>query len=73
MLFSDGGDSDLVTSIRDLHLARFLAASGVFISAFHAGFKRLLSRFMKDKWASLISLGILSLFRALPSLRSCSF
>ena len=62
MLFSDGGDSDLVTSIRDLHLARFLAASGVFISAFHAGFKRLLSRFMKDKWASLISLGILSLY-----------
>ena len=62
MLFSDGGDSDLVTSIRDLHLAHFLAASGVFISAFHAGFKRLLSRFMKDKWASLISLGILSLY-----------
>ena len=62
MLFSDGGDSDLVTSIRDLHLARFLAASGIFISAFYAGFKRLLSLAMKDKWAELISLGILSLY-----------
>ena len=62
ILFSDGGDSDLVTSIRDLHLARFLAASGIFISAFHAGFKRILTRFMKDKWAELISLGILSLY-----------
>ena len=62
MLFSDGGDSDLVTSIRDLHLARFLAASGIFISAFHAGFKRILTRFMKDKWAEIISLGILSLY-----------
>ena len=62
MLFSDGGDSDLVTCIRDLHLARFLAASGIFISAFYAGFKRLLSLTMKDKWAELISLGILSLY-----------
>ena len=62
MLFSDGGDSDLVTSIRELHLARFLAASGIFISAFYAGFKRLLSLAMKDKWAELISLGILSLY-----------
>ena len=62
MLFSDGGDSDLVTSIRDLHLARFLAASGIFISAFYRGFKRLLSLTMKDKWAELISLGILSLY-----------
>ena len=62
MLFSDGGDSDLVTSIREIHLARFLAASGIFISAFYAGFKRLLSLTMKDKWAELISLGILSLY-----------
>ncbi|MBQ6730925.1 MAG: MBL fold metallo-hydrolase [Bacilli bacterium] len=62
MLFSDGGDSELVTSIRDLHLARFLAASGIFISAFHAGFKRLLSLHMKDKWAEIISIGILSLY-----------
>ena len=62
MLFSDGGDSDLVTSIRDLHLARFLAASGIFIGAFYAGFKRLLSLAMKDKLAELISLGILSLY-----------
>ena len=62
MLFSDGGDSDLVTSIREIHLARFLAASGIFISAFYAGFKRLLSLAMKDKWAELISLGILSLY-----------
>ena len=62
MLFSDGGDSELTTNLRELHLARFLAASGIFISAFYSGFKRLLSRFMKDKWAEIISLGVLSLY-----------
>ena len=62
MLFSDGGESELTSNIRELHLARFLAASGIFISAFYSGFKRLLSRFMKDKWAELISLGVLSLY-----------
>ena len=35
ILFSDGGDSELTTSLRELHLARFLAASGIFISAFY--------------------------------------
>ena len=62
ILFSDGGESELANSIKDLHLARFLTASGIFISAFYAGFKRLLSRYMKDKWAELISLGTLSLY-----------
>ena len=62
ILFSDGGESELTNNIRDLHLARFLAASGIFISAFYAGFKRLLSRFMKDKWSELVSIGILSLY-----------
>ena len=62
ILFSDGGESEITSNIKELHLARFLAASGIFISAFYAGFKRLLSRFMKDKWSELISLGILSLY-----------
>ena len=62
ILFSDGEESEITSNIKELHLARFLAASGIFISAFYAGFKRLLSRFMKDKWSEIISLGILSLY-----------
>ena len=42
ILFSDGDDSELNTSLRELHLARFLAASGLFISAFYFVLKKLL-------------------------------
>ena len=62
MLFSDGADDEISDNIRDLHLARFLAASGIFISAFHRFFTRLFSRFMKDKWAEIVSLSFLSLY-----------
>ena len=62
ILFSDGGDSELTGTLKDLHLARFLSASGIFIAAFYSFFKRFLSRFMKDKYAEIISLGILSLY-----------
>ena len=62
MLFSDGGDSELSENIKGLHLARFLSASGLFVSAFYRFFKGLLDRFMKDKYAEAISIGILSLY-----------
>ena len=59
ILFSDGEDNELTYELKDLHLARFLAVSGLFITAFYKGFKRVLSRFMKDKWAELIAILIL--------------
>ena len=62
ILFSDGGESELVDSLKDLHLARFLSASGIFLGAFYSFFKSILSRHMKDKYAEGISIGILSLY-----------
>ena len=62
ILFSDGDDSELSTNIRNLHLARFLSASGIFIHAFYLFFNRYLSRHMKDKYSELVSLGILSFY-----------
>ena len=62
MLFSDSEDSELSNNIKDLHLARFLSASGIFLHAFYTFFKSILSRHMKDKYAEGISIGILSLY-----------
>ena len=62
ILFSDGGDSELTGDLKELHLARFLSASGIFLGAFYAFFKSILTRYMKDKYAEGISLGILSLY-----------
>ena len=50
------------TNLKELHLARFLSASGIFLGAFYAFFKSILTRYMKDKYAEGISLGILSLY-----------
>lgn len=62
ILFSDGDDSELSTNIRNLHLARFLSASGIFIHAFYLFFNRYLPRHMKDKYSEFVSLGILSFY-----------
>lgn len=62
MLFSDSADGEISNNIKDLHLARFLAASGIFISAFHRFFTSLFSRFMKGKYAEIVSLAFLSLY-----------
>ena len=62
ILFSDGGDSELSETLRELHLARFLAASGVFISVFHLVLKFIFSLFLKDKYAELTSMGLLTLY-----------
>lgn len=62
ILFSDGGESELSETLRELHLARFLAASGIFISTFHFVLKNLFALFLKDKYAELSSIGLLSLY-----------
>ena len=62
ILFSDGGDSELSNTLRELHLARFLAASGIFVSAFHFVLKFLFSLFMKDKYAEITSISLLTLY-----------
>ena len=62
ILFSDGDDSELVTSLRELHLARFLAASGIFVSAFHFALKKIFNLFLQDKWADVVSISLLILY-----------
>ena len=62
ILFSDSGDSELNKNLKDLHLARFLSASGIFLAAFAAFFRRLFKRFMKDKYGEITTIGILSLY-----------
>ena len=63
ILFSDGGDSELTNTLRELHLARFLAASGIFISAFYVVLTKLFSVFIKkDKIAEIVSISLLVLY-----------
>ena len=62
ILFSDGGESEINATMKDLHLARFLSASGIFVSAFYFALTHLFNTFLKDKWARLMSLGFLSLY-----------
>ena len=62
ILFSDGDDSELSNNLRNLHLARFLSASGLFIHAFYLCLNRFLSRHMKDKYSEIVTLGILSFY-----------
>ena len=62
ILFSDGGDGEINETMKDLHLARFLSASGIFISAFYLALNHIFRMFLKDKWSRLMSLGFLSLY-----------
>ena len=63
ILFSDGGDSELTSTLRELHLARFLAASGIFISVFYFILTKIFALFIKkDKIAELTSISLLLLY-----------
>ena len=62
ILFSEGEDTELTSTLRELHLARFLAASGIFISAFYFVLKKLFFFVKKDKYAELVSISLLILY-----------
>lgn len=62
ILFSDGDDSELSSSLRELHLARFLVSSGLFISAFCFVLKKLFGFILKDKYAEISSISLLSTY-----------
>ena len=62
ILFSDGGDTELTSTLRELHLARFLAASGIFISAFYFFLTKMFFFVRKDKYAELIAISLLILY-----------
>ena len=62
ILFSDGGDGAINISLKELHLARFLSASGIFISAFYFALRKLFSLFLQDKYAEVVSISLLVLY-----------
>ena len=62
ILFSDGGDGEINSALKELHLARFLSASGIFISAFYFALRKLLSLFLQDKYAEITSISLLVLY-----------
>jgi len=62
ILFSSGESSDLTNKLRDIHLARFLSASGIYISFFEMIMTYVLRIFLKDKIAKLVNIGILSFY-----------
>ena len=62
ILFSEGEESELTSTLRELHLARFLAASGIFVSAFYFVLTKLFFFIKKDKYAELISISLLVLY-----------
>ena len=62
VLFSQQLDSETVGIIKDLHLSRLISASGLYVYAFLAGLEFVLKLKIKEKWAKLISLGILSVY-----------
>ena len=62
ILFSDGDESATSESLTNLHLARFLSASGLYISLFALGLNYILKLFLKDKHAEIITIALLAIY-----------
>ena len=62
ILFSEGEESELTSTLRELHLARFLAASGIFVSTFYFVLTKLFFFIKKDKYAELVAILLLILY-----------
>ena len=62
ILFSTNEDSETITSLTNLHLARFLSSSGLYVSLFAVLLSYILSLFMKDKYSELITLGTVGVY-----------
>lgn len=62
ILFSESFNSELDSSIRNLHLGKFLSANGTYIYIFLSVFAYLFHFLLKEKWAEIGSLAVLSLY-----------
>ena len=62
ILFSDGGDSETTNLLNNLHLARFLNASGLYISLFALILNFIFSLFLKDKYGQAITIILLAVY-----------
>lgn len=55
VLFSEGEETEISNSLNNLHLARFLSASGFYVSLFSLFISYILKLFLKDKYADGIT------------------
>ena len=62
ILFSDGGDTTTSETLSNLHLSRFLSASGIYISLFAMILNYIFSLFMKDKYGEGITISLLAVY-----------
>ena len=62
ILFSEQIDSEITNNLESLHLTRLISASGIYIYFFLSILEYLLRKKLSDKWAKLISLGLLSTY-----------
>ena len=62
ILFSDGEESETSARIANLHLSRFLSASGLYVGLFALILNYLLGLFLKDKHAELITISLLAIY-----------
>lgn len=62
ILFSETEESSLSNDLNNLHLARFLAASGLYITAFASLLNYVLKIFMKDKIGEAITIVLVLLY-----------
>ena len=62
ILFSDGEESETSNRIANLHLSRFLSASGLYVGLFALMLNYILGLFMKDKYSELITISLLAIY-----------
>lgn len=62
ILFSDGEESATSNRIANLHLSRFLSASGLYVGLFALILNYLLGLFLQDKHAELITITLLAIY-----------
>lgn len=62
ILFSEGEETEASTSLTNLHLVRFLSATGFYVSLFAFGLSYVLKLFLKDKHAEAITWVFLVLY-----------
>ena len=62
ILFSMNDDSSIDTSIRSLHLGKFISANGTYIYLFLGFLSYIFSLFLPKKWADIGSLAIVNIY-----------
>lgn len=62
ILFSIKDDNEIYQSVNDIHLARLLSTSGVYLNVFISLLSKVIALKLKKKWANLIAVGFLSTY-----------